>query len=864
MPMNESARRSEPPDEPYLRSEALLSPTSPKPLQFPHPTNIPVLENMMDVGFNQTEAHMNDPAMRDTTLRADAWRDPNEQQNEATDHASPFSTGGDAIDAAKQIDGVQPSGPLDASTASHSDQSPTNDDDKQFSSLLNGISNDADSHLQAEAAPDATSVEAPQASPHQTVSAVASAPTADDVPVQSDAVTPEPRPTPIPGTVDVQALLDTLSQNPSAPSNAANVAPSAEGLAAILSSSHAQAQPPVTGTEASSSLSAPGLGAPPSGLPARPPPQDAPLMNPNYVHSQHIRDYHPHAANPAVQSHAHNNSSDNADQSNAAFAQSTPGATIQQPAVNAQNYPNGQPPSNGIVTPSTQTFPPAQQQYTTSGTSVESRREFKINAGQTLTSDDQPWTQDIQRKYDHFMEEERRYVNEARWDQFPNGSRLFVGNLSSEKVTKRDIFHVFHTYGDLAQISIKQAYGFVQFLRTEDCQRALHEEQGRQIRDKRIHLEVSKPQKNGNKQQQNNGRRSRSPDHNNRGRNDRNRNGRDHGRDNGRDRGGYRANYGRSPSPPPRGYRDRYEDRYRDRRSRSRSPGYGRDRYRGSSPRRTPEDDLPLPRREPRDVPDVQIIALDQLERDFLSWVEKAFTSKGVRVDVLILSPRLSEEAVVRRQIMEGVLAVSKLRRQNQNSAKIGLTIFKRKAGSRDVQFEEYDNLDPGICTELVLREKQLQGTVPSYGNYPPQYGAPTPQPPMPQYGYQQQPPPFPPPAGYPPGYGQPPTPYGMPPGPPQHNAPNFQGDPNNLQSLLSTLNQPPSHASQHGRTPSYGAPPAGYPPMPPQQYGGQPQQPGYPPQQAPPQAPAAAGAPPGQPPPNMQDILARLGTYNR
>lgn len=62
----------------------------------------------------------------------------------------------------------------------------------------------------------------------------------------------------------------------------------------------------------------------------------------------------------------------------------------------------------------------------------------------------------------------------------------FEGNLSSEKVTKRDIFHVFHIYGELAQISIKQAYGFVQFLRAEDCQYALESEQGTQIRDKRI------------------------------------------------------------------------------------------------------------------------------------------------------------------------------------------------------------------------------------------------------------------------------------------------------------------------------------------------------------------------------------------
>lgn len=60
------------------------------------------------------------------------------------------------------------------------------------------------------------------------------------------------------------------------------------------------------------------------------------------------------------------------------------------------------------------------------------------------------------------------------------------GNLSSERVTKRDVFHVFHKYGSLAQISIKQAYGFVQFLKSADCGRAMAAEQGRVIRGKRI------------------------------------------------------------------------------------------------------------------------------------------------------------------------------------------------------------------------------------------------------------------------------------------------------------------------------------------------------------------------------------------
>lgn len=260
-----------------------------------------------------------------------------------------------------------------------------------------------------------------------------------------------------------------------------------------------------------------------------------------------------------------------------------------------------------------------------------------------------------------------------------------------------------------------------------------------------------------------------------------------------------------------------------------------------------------------------------------MTWVEKAFTARSVRVDVLILSPRLSEEAVVRRQIMEGVLAVSKLTRTNQNSGKIGLTIFRRTQGTSDVNFEDYDNLDPNICVELVLREKQTQGNV--YANH--QYGgqqAPQPQAPYvyPPQQPQQQPPYT--PSEFPPGYGQPPSSYGA----PQHGqphpgagAPAMNVDSNNLQNLLSTLNQPPSQTPH--TTGSYGTQ-AGYPPQ---------QNQSYPPQQDPyaayrnnpayagmipggqqggaprTQLPAAA-SPSGQAPPNMQDILARLGTYRQ
>jgi hypothetical protein len=64
----------------------------------------------------------------------------------------------------------------------------------------------------------------------------------------------------------------------------------------------------------------------------------------------------------------------------------------------------------------------------------------------------------------------------------------FEGNLPTEKVTKRDLFHIFHKHGKLAQVSIKQAYGFVQFLDAGACSRALQAEQGMNVRGRRMRM----------------------------------------------------------------------------------------------------------------------------------------------------------------------------------------------------------------------------------------------------------------------------------------------------------------------------------------------------------------------------------------
>ncbi|KAI4943661.1 hypothetical protein J4E86_009624 [Alternaria arbusti] len=455
--------------------------------------------------------------------------------------------------------------------------------------------------------------------------------------------------------VDVQALLDSLTP-------AANNAPAAQYASAQMSS-----QSPQTQHHASSLPSA-------TNLPARPPTQEQPATHPNYNPSDDIRSYHPQSQQAPI-------------------AQQKGNGSLQPLNVQSQDF----------STPNQ-----AQQQ--------------PGDRSETPDDEDQRWPPEVNRRYEEFLDQERKFVTEGQWDQFPMGSRLFIGNLPTEKVTKRDIFHRFYRHGRLAQISIKQAYGFVQFLDSESCRRALDAEQGQAVRGRKMHLEISKPQRNTKKIEPPNPtprRRSRSPDYNRGGTGPAPRDNRYVGHPNSmsprdrrfRDRDDYRPMRSPSPRAPPRGVRSR--DRSRDRfdtryRSRSRTPPR---RHRSPSPRRDyTEDGLDLRRRLPHEVPDIQILVLNEgLPRDFIRYVEDTFRSQNLRSNVLILSGRFPEPAVVRRQILEGVLAIVRLDTTGLTKGKVSVQIFDRRGGANNVQFNEYADLDPTTAGLLVNNAKQSQ-----------------------------------------------------------------------------------------------------------------------------------------------------------
>ena len=277
--------------------------------------------------------------------------------------------------------------------------------------------------------------------------------------------------------VNYQILLDNLSASTAAtavpPVDAAPVIPANNSL------------PPPPGS-VKSPISAPPPGA---NLPPRPPPQQQPSLPSTYD----LRTFHPHSQNAALPTSYPNQ----------------PAGAFHPPGIYAPppNLTAGAPGASGLPPPPVPSFqhpvPPPGHQQSPTNTGYRQQASFDVGRDSRPFDEDTPWGPDVQKKYDEFLDNERRYVSEGQWDRFPANSRLFIGgetlsdnrklrsdglagNLPTEKVTKRDLFHVFHKHGTLAQISLKQAYGFVQFLDAEACFRALQAEQNQSVRGRKM------------------------------------------------------------------------------------------------------------------------------------------------------------------------------------------------------------------------------------------------------------------------------------------------------------------------------------------------------------------------------------------
>ena len=304
---------------------------------------------------------------------------------------------------------------------------------------------------------------------------------------------------------------------------------------------------------------------------------------------------------------------------------------------------------------------------------------------------------------------------------------MFIGNLPHDRLSKKDVFRLFYPYGRLAQISIKVGYGFVQFYEREDCEAAIAQQQGMIITGRKVHLEVSKPQKEGAGRGR--GRRSpppyareRSPPPS-------------RGRGRARARGGHdyedRRPVSRDYSPPREGRRFSRDDDYgRGRRySRSRSPPPRRP----SPPTRTFDVAIIV-----RDDPDRYATTADESNlRGYINHVDDSFQDRHLRTDVIFLNPRSSVPDLTRQLVVDGVTGVVSVSRMLQERRKVSLQTFQRNPADPGavkwngmlpprnirVTWVEYNEIDIPAAVDLVLNVKR--GPVPVAPPQPPYAGSP-------------------------------------------------------------------------------------------------------------------------------------------
>lgn len=450
-----------PPDEALHFRGKTLTPESPRPLHIPEPSNIPVLENQMDPVFNDTSTYERS-VYKQVPQTHDGWL-----HGGLKDEGGPSQT-----QDADSFHGSQPSRAMQNEMIASAYYPPN----PASGSENTGHPSSGFSH------PDSTYSHAAPVAPVSQAFATGNEVDHAHNPEQSrmpDRLIAEKESVGHnAGGVNFQQLLDNLSHpNPGATIPAV---PSADN-----SSIH---QAP-----AGESLKS-------QDIPAHPQAQSHDSIQAHYTPNGEVTYHQLPSAHDAA-------------------ATASPAYCAQPSNIQPQNQSQpfnsasgGASAVNNLLPPIA-TFPQipstgAESQGSLQETSVASKKGRVDKQGRPikLSDDDTPWGPEVQKKYDEFLHDERIYVTEGLWDRFPMGSRLFVGqfcsriyllfvdlthlpcagNLPTERVTKRDMFHIFHKYGKLAQISIKQAYGFIQFLEASSCHAALGVEQGAVVRGRKI------------------------------------------------------------------------------------------------------------------------------------------------------------------------------------------------------------------------------------------------------------------------------------------------------------------------------------------------------------------------------------------
>lgn len=398
--------------EPPEFHSKIQSPVCPTPIHPPEPSNIPVLQNQIDPVFNMTSTHI-EPSQPVVTAPAVSSVDPVASpaiidSPTLSSFSDAYKEEGDGEDKGQEAVAIQDDASDDYAMTFDSDGEEQSDSQDLVRENIQHPGDLPDRSLTISAfssGPDIT----PAVSYYPTLSNPGAVEAAATNPPEPNAHTAIETTNPnnntyeetTGGEIDIQQLLDNITAN----------AEKKEAASAFNT--------PTTANPLTTSTPMPGSSLPPhASLPPRP---QVPSSNQNDDMSKY------HAA---------------------ATTNFSPTQSTYKPGVNVPLVAAGAPgtytdPRNGLPPPPTASFrqpPPSTDSPISPGAYPQTQiqppivrfggpleRPIKSELMEDMSDPDIRWGNDIQKKYDKFLAEERVYVTDGQWDRFPVGSRLFIG-----------------------------------------------------------------------------------------------------------------------------------------------------------------------------------------------------------------------------------------------------------------------------------------------------------------------------------------------------------------------------------------------------------------------------------------------------
>lgn len=394
---------SSPPAEALEIRGRTLTPASPKPVLLPSPSNIPILEKQMDPVFGEAASQMpeiNQPSvppiqdLPDSLIPSNEFADGLAQVIDQSIEASANGAVGDPVALMQNQDANMADAPAKDSSMDQNDNALATSTE----AIPNTLSTEQ-SALQALNLPSSSTnaLSQPLQAPPQseTDGAQVAIENARETSVASENN----------GGINIQTLLDNLS--PSITNAAAAQGEQSNAVPVSANESHVSTSDTVVSP---SSIQ----GNP--NLPPRPPPQEKPISHPNYSGVEDIRSFHPHSQKTPATT---NNS-----QHNIVPPQTGPAPIL---TIGANGLP---PPPPASFQGSNQT--PTDRVQSPSSALQDHKDDADKKSDKASASDEEvQWSPEVQKIYDDFLQDERKYVTEGQWDKFPANSRLFIGTARS-------------------------------------------------------------------------------------------------------------------------------------------------------------------------------------------------------------------------------------------------------------------------------------------------------------------------------------------------------------------------------------------------------------------------------------------------